>query len=183
MEWFIPHFLSRSSWWVEENVFPEIHWPLYYSEKLDISIGDTENEGRVSCLLGQRKQDLKHVLLKTLQSYHGSRAQSHTNWNYWLGLWASYHNHFTCRTTWQQNEFTIHLEFVQRALPHTIAASIVFYSGVNICPKKSETVYPGIWGILKLSVLVNQKIFKTVYWNLKSTFFGQCWSLSSTLKK
>ena len=95
MEWFIPHFLSRSSWWVEENVFPEIHWPLYYSEKLDISIGDTENEGRVSCLLGQRKQDLKHVLLKTLQSYHGSRAQSHTNWNYWLGLWASFHNHFT----------------------------------------------------------------------------------------
>ena len=62
---------------------------------MDISIGDTENEGRVSCLLGQRKQDLKHVLLKTLQSYHGSRAQSHTNRNYWLGLWASFHNHFT----------------------------------------------------------------------------------------
>ena len=95
MECFFPDFLSRSSWWIEENVFPEIHWPLYYSEKLDISIGDTENEGRVSCLLGQRKQDLKHVLLKTLQSYHGSRAQSHTNWNYWLGLWASFHNHFT----------------------------------------------------------------------------------------
>ena len=29
--------------------------------------------------------------------------------------------------------------------------------------KKSETVYPEIWGILKLSVLVHQKIFKTVY--------------------
>ena len=40
--------------------------------------------------------------------------------------------------------------------------------------KKSETVYPGIWGILKLSVLVNQKVFKTVYQNIKSTFFGQC---------
>ena len=26
--------------------------------------------------------------------------------------------------------------------------------------KKSETVYPGIWGILKLSVLVNQKILE-----------------------
>ena len=36
--------------------------------------------------------------------------------------------------------------------------------GVNICPKKSETVYPGIRGIFKSSVLVvvNQKIFKTV---------------------
>ena len=33
---------------------------------------------------------------------------------------------------------------------------------MNICPKKSETVYPGIWGILKLSVLVNQKIFKKI---------------------
>ena len=39
-------------------------------------------------------------------------------------------------------------------------------AGVNICPKKSETVYPGIRGILKLSVLVNQKIFKTVYQNI-----------------
>ena len=28
------------------------------------------------------------------------------------------------------------------------------YSGVNICPKKSETVYPKIWGILKLSGLI-----------------------------
>ena len=28
--------------------------------------------------------------------------------------------------------------------------------------KKSETVYPEIWAILKLSVLINQKIFKTV---------------------
>ena len=36
-------------------------------------------------------------------------------------------------------------------------------SGVNICPKKSEPVYPGNLGILELSVLVNQKIFKTVY--------------------
>ena len=36
-------------------------------------------------------------------------------------------------------------------------------AGVNICPKKSETVYPEIWGILKLSVLINQKIFETVY--------------------
>ena len=26
--------------------------------------------------------------------------------------------------------------------------------GVNICPKKSEIVYPEIWGILKLSVLI-----------------------------
>ena len=141
MEWFIPHFLSRSSWWVEENVFPEIHWPLYYSEKLDISIGDTENEGRVSCLLGQRKQDLKHVLLKTLQSYHGSRAQSHTNWNYWLGLWASFHNHFTCRTTWQQNEFTIQLEFVQRALPHNIAAST--YSIWSLSQTSLASVFGG----------------------------------------
>ena len=48
--------------------------------------------------------------------------------------------------------------------------------------EKSETVYPGIRGILKLSVLVNQKIFKTVYWNIKSRFFGQCWGISSTLK-
>ena len=47
-------------------------------------------------------------------------------------------------------------------------------AGVNICPKKSETVYPEIWGILKLSVLVNQKIFKTAYQSVKSTFFGQC---------
>ena len=31
---------------------------------------------------------------------------------------------------------------------------------VNVCPKKSETVYPLIWGILKLSVLLNQKILK-----------------------
>ena len=29
--------------------------------------------------------------------------------------------------------------------------------------KKSETVYPEIWAILKLSVLINRKIFKTVY--------------------
>ena len=55
-------------------------------------------------------------------------------------------------------------------------------TGVNICPKKSETVFPGIRGILKLSVLVNKKIFKTVYWNIKSRFFGQCWGISSTLK-
>ena len=27
-------------------------------------------------------------------------------------------------------------------------------TGMNICPKKSETVYPPIWGILKLSVLL-----------------------------
>ena len=33
---------------------------------------------------------------------------------------------------------------------------------VNICPKKSESVYPEIWGILKLSGLINQKIFETV---------------------
>ena len=31
-------------------------------------------------------------------------------------------------------------------------------AGVNICPKKSETVYPPIWGILKQSVLLNKKI-------------------------
>ena len=30
------------------------------------------------------------------------------------------------------------------------------HPGVNICPKKSETVYAPIWGILKLSVLLNQ---------------------------
>ena len=32
--------------------------------------------------------------------------------------------------------------------------------GVNICPQKSETVYPPIWGILKLSVLLNHYILK-----------------------
>ena len=31
---------------------------------------------------------------------------------------------------------------------------------MNICPKKSETVYPPICGILKLSVRLNQKIVK-----------------------
>ena len=31
-------------------------------------------------------------------------------------------------------------------------------AGVNICPKKSETVYSPIWGILKQSVLLNKKI-------------------------
>ena len=36
-------------------------------------------------------------------------------------------------------------------------------AGVNICPKKSETVCPEIWGILKLSGLINQKIFETVH--------------------
>ena len=41
--------------------------------------------------------------------------------------------------------------------------SILLHAGVNICPKKSETVYPEIWPILKLSVLINHKIFKTVY--------------------
>ena len=33
-------------------------------------------------------------------------------------------------------------------------------AGVNICRKKSEIVYPPIWGILKLSVLLNRKILK-----------------------
>ena len=56
-------------------------------------------------------------------------------------------------------------------------------TGVNICPNKSETVYPEIWGILKLSGLINQKIFKTVhqifkkYQTHKSTFFKQCWRI------
>ena len=36
--------------------------------------------------------------------------------------------------------------------------------------KKIETAYPGIWGIFKLSVLVNQKIFKTVYRNIVNIF-------------
>ena len=36
----------------------------------------------------------------------------------------------------------------------------VSWAGVNICPKKSETVFPPIWGILKLAVLLNQKILK-----------------------
>ena len=31
---------------------------------------------------------------------------------------------------------------------------------MNICPKKSENVYPPICGILKLSVRLNQKIVK-----------------------
>ena len=34
--------------------------------------------------------------------------------------------------------------------------------------KKSETVYPEIWGILKLSGLINQKIFETVYRNFQT---------------
>ena len=45
----------------------------------------------------------------------------------------------------------------------------MIWTGVNICPKKSETVYPEIWGILKLSGLINQKIFETVYRNLKQS--------------
>ena len=35
--------------------------------------------------------------------------------------------------------------------------------------KKSETVYPEIWDILKLSGLINQKIFETVYQNFLIT--------------
>ena len=35
-----------------------------------------------------------------------------------------------------------------------------YVSGVNICPTKSETVYRPIWGILKLSVVLNQNILK-----------------------
>ena len=34
--------------------------------------------------------------------------------------------------------------------------------------KKIETVYPEIWGILKLSGLINQKIFETVYRNFQT---------------
>ena len=34
--------------------------------------------------------------------------------------------------------------------------------------KKSETVYPEIRDILKLSGLINQKIFKTVYGNFQT---------------
>ena len=45
---------------------------------------------------------------------------------------------------------------------------VVHVAGVNICPKKSETVYPEIWGILKLSGLINQKIFETVYRNFQT---------------
>ena len=43
------------------------------------------------------------------------------------------------------------LEILQASLP-----------GVNICPIISETVHPEIWGILKMSGLINQKIFETV---------------------
>ena len=32
--------------------------------------------------------------------------------------------------------------------------------GVNICPKKSETVYQRFWGILKLDLMVNQASLK-----------------------
>ena len=35
--------------------------------------------------------------------------------------------------------------------------------------KKAETVYPEIWGILKLRGLINQKILKTVYQNFLKT--------------
>ena len=53
-------------------------------------------------------------------------------------------------------------------------------AGVNKCPKTSETVYPGIWGILKQTACPGQpEIFKTVYRNIKSTSFEQCSRISS----
>ena len=39
-------------------------------------------------------------------------------------------------------------------------------TGVNICPTKSETVYQPIWGILKLSGVLNQKILKLSIWGI-----------------
>ena len=44
--------------------------------------------------------------------------------------------------------------------PENLEKEIPSSPGMNICPKKSETVYWPIWGILKLSGVLNQKILK-----------------------
>ena len=48
---------------------------------------------------------------------------------------------------------------------------------MNICPKKSETVYRPIWAILKLSRVLNRKILK-----LKSKAFHDPKNKSKFLK-
>ena len=66
----------------------------------------------------------------------------------------------------------------------------LFYPGVNICPKKSETVSPQIWVFWnclswstrkssKLSIEIFLKLCIKIYRN-KSIFFKQCWRISST---
>ena len=46
--------------------------------------------------------------------------------------------------------------------------------------KKSETVYPEIWGIFKLSGLINQKIIEIVYQNFLKTVPSNFQTVSDT---
>ena len=78
-----------------------------------------------------------------------------------LSRWCSFPSCWT--EYWSTENSLLEVVYLQRHLQEDLCNA-----GVNICPKKSETVYPEIWGILKLSGLINQKIFETVYQNFQT---------------
>ena len=97
---------------------------------------------------------LKHQLVNNLFSFDINEAK---HWNDVFGF-----NLFD----WQESEDEDWEEEIEN--PKEKVKMKKVEAGVNICPKKSETVYPEIWGILKLSGLINQKIFETVYQNFQT---------------